>query len=111
MPGLERDPKSETPEARAMRDEIGQILHSAVDALPEDYRVVFVLREMQELSTSETAECLGITTKTVKVRLHRARAFLRRALFRQTHTESLYPFHLSRCDRVVAGVFARIAPV
>jgi len=51
-------PTSETPEAQAMRAQLGRILRAAVDALPEQYRSVFVLREVEHLSTAETAECL-----------------------------------------------------
>jgi len=98
------------PEDLASARELGALLERAVDALPDIYRVVFVLREAEGLSTSDTAASLGITEELVKVRLHRARAELRRWLDERVGavTRDLYGFHLSRCDRVVAAVLARI---
>lgn len=75
-----RQSESETPEAQAMRGQLGQMLEAAVDGLPEAYRSVFVLREVEQLSTSETAECLELSEEAVKTRLHRSRALLRREL-------------------------------
>jgi RNA polymerase sigma-70 factor (ECF subfamily) len=102
---------AETPETEAIRGEIGQMLQDAIDSLPEAYRAVFVLRQVEQLSTSETAECLDVTEETVKIRLHRSRAFLRRALedrLGSTVTEA-YAFMGTRCDRIVARVLARIS--
>ena len=72
---------------------------------------MFVLRQVQELSVEETAQCLDIKPETVKTRLHRARALLRRALFEQIDPvlPQALPFHVPRCDRVVSAVLARIA--
>ena len=86
------------------------MLESAVDGLPEHHRIVFTLREIEGLSTAETAECLGISEENVKTRLHRARALLRDDLFARTGaaTSGAFQFHLSRCDRVVAGVLEKI---
>jgi RNA polymerase sigma-70 factor (ECF subfamily) len=84
-------------------------LETAIDALPETYRSVFVLREVEELSTKETAECLDLSEETVKVRLHRARALVyQRFSTVLAQRRKAFQFHLSRCDRVVAGVFKRI---
>jgi len=105
-----RQAGSETPEAQAIRGQLGQMLQSAVDALPESYRSVFVLREVEQLSTIETAECLGLSEEAVKTRLHRSRALLRRELAGRmgpaiTHA---YAFLGPRCDRTVARVMERI---
>lgn len=99
-----------TPEHQAHDRELQVLLEAAVDALPERYRLVFVLREVEELDTAETAGCLDITEETVKTRLHRARALLRKELFARAGATSAeaFQFHLSRCDRVVAAVMARI---
>ncbi len=88
-----------SPEREASNAELRERLDAAVDALPVLYRSVFVLREIEGLSTAETADSLGVTTKTVKIRLHRARAFLR---------QELYAFHAVRCARVVAAVMTRL---
>jgi RNA polymerase sigma-70 factor (ECF subfamily) len=101
---------AETPEALAIRSQVGDILQAAMDALPEVYRSVFVFREVEQLNTIETAECLGVSEEAVKTRLHRARALLRRELQTRvgpavTHT---YSFMGVRCDRTVARVLDRI---
>ena len=100
----------ETPEAQAIRAQLGQILQTAVDTLPETYRSVFVLREVEQLSTIETAECLGLSQEAVKTRLHRSRALLRRELADRMGpaVAEAYAFLGSRCDRTVARVMERI---
>jgi RNA polymerase sigma-70 factor (ECF subfamily) len=74
------DVKKPDPEQRAIGAELKQAVECAVDRLPETYRSVFVLREVEELSTAETAECLSLSEEAVKTRLHRSRAMLRRDL-------------------------------
>jgi RNA polymerase sigma-70 factor, ECF subfamily len=102
--------RADNPEKQAMRGELGIALRSAVDALPESYRLVFMLREVEELSTTETAECLSLSEEAVKTRLHRSRAMLRHALQPRIGTviAQAYAFLGSRCDRTVAGVLARL---
>lgn len=98
------------PEQQAIARDLRSALEAAVAALPESFRTILVLRDVEGLSTAETAECLGIGEPLVKTRLHRARAALRRQMesrARAVLAES-FPFHLSRCDRVVAGALARI---
>ncbi len=98
------------PEQRAIQRDLQALLETAIDALPESFRSVLVLREVEGLSTAETAESLGISEALVKTRLHRARAALRQNLESRTRATlaGSYSFHLSRCNRVVAAVFARI---
>jgi RNA polymerase sigma-70 factor, ECF subfamily len=98
------------PEDRAANRELAAALAAAVDSLPESHRAVFVLRHVEGLSTAETAEVLGLTQPNVKVRLHRARASLRAELERRLGGEvpRLWSFAGERCDRVVAGVLARL---
>jgi len=102
--------RDRNPEDEALCRELRGILESSFDALPEIYRSVFLLREVEAASTTEAAECLGITEDTVKTRLHRARALLRHELFERAGLTAaeLFPLHLSRCDRVLAGVFAQL---
>ena len=101
---------ADDPEKQAMRDELGQVLQSAVDGLPETYRSVFVLREVEQLSTVETAQCLSLSEEAVKTRLHRSRALLRRDLETRMGPAVVetYAFMGHRCDRVVATVMERI---
>lgn len=98
------------PQEVASGRELTALLEQAVDALPEAARVVFVLREVEGLSGAETAAALDTTEGAVKVRLHRARAALRRELEARAAgaVRELFAFHASRCDRVVARVLARI---
>jgi len=99
-----------TPETQAIRGQLGQMLQDAVDALPETYRSVFVLREVEQLSTQETAECMGLSEEAVKTRLHRSRALLRRDLEDRIGPAiaDAYSFLGDRCDRTVARVLKRI---
>ena len=96
-----------TPEQHAYDRELAAVLEKAVLSLSEQHRLVFMLRDVEELSTEETAHCLNLTEENVKVRLHRARAGLRKKLYQSlggTTTRS-FQFHAMRCDRVVNNVF------
>jgi len=101
------------PERQAYAGELRRVLEDAVDALPETYRTVFMLRDIEGLSTSETGEGLGLGEEAVKTRLHRARAMIRRAVTERIGavTPGVFQFEAPRCDRVVAAVFARIGVV
>ena len=99
-----------SPERMAGDHELRALLESAVDELPEQFRVVFVLRAVEEMNVAETAEALDIPEDTVKTRLHRARALLEKSILNRTQASvpTLLGFHLSRCDRVSQGVLRRI---
>jgi RNA polymerase sigma-70 factor, ECF subfamily len=105
VPALTRSPEEATTDVENRR-----LLTDAIDALPEHFRTVFVLRQVQELSVEETACCLDLPAATVKTRLHRARALLRRHLLAELEPagREALPFEAPRCDRVVAAVLARI---
>lgn len=107
MPSSQRSPEEQTFDA-----ETRALLESAVDSLPSDYRAVLMMRDIEGMSTSETAECLNITDENVKVRLFRARAMIRRQLFQRVGAASSEAFQFlgARCDRVVERVFGRIVP-
>ena len=98
------------PERQAFGRELAGLIEAAVDELPDGCREVFVLREVQGLSTRETAESLGVSEEVVKTRLSRARAALRRDLFERAGlaAPNAFSFGQSRCDRVVAAVLARL---
>jgi RNA polymerase sigma-70 factor (ECF subfamily) len=97
------------PERQAYAQELRRVLESAVDTLPDTYRTVFMLRDIEGLSTSEAAAGLGLGDEAVKTRLHRARAMVRRAItLRIGEVAGAFPFEAPRCDRVVAAVLARI---
>jgi RNA polymerase sigma-70 factor (ECF subfamily) len=88
-------------------------LEQAVDALPEMYRTVFMLRDIGGLSTTETGEGLGIGDEAVKTRLHRARAMVRSAVTARLGEQlpTAFQFQAPRCDRVVASVLAQICAI
>ena len=97
------------PEQAALARELRQGLEATIDSLADTYRPVFVLREVEGLSTAETAQALGLSEEVVKTRLHRARAMLREALTRDgRHPDQLFRFGFERCDRVVAAVLGRL---
>jgi RNA polymerase sigma-70 factor (ECF subfamily) len=98
------------PEQQTLVSEVRRALESAIETLPEAHRCVFVLREVEGLSTLETADCLGVSADVVKTRMYRARQRLKSELLRRADLAApqLFSFHLSRCDRVVAGVFRRL---
>jgi RNA polymerase sigma-70 factor, ECF subfamily len=104
------DTVSPDPETQAYAGELRGLLETAIDRLPDGAREVFVLREVQGLSTAETSDVLGIREDAVKARLSRARLALRRDLLARLGSlgPSAFAFHQTRCDRVVAAVFARI---
>lgn len=100
----------ESPEHLTSDRELRALMEEAVDGLPVGFRSVFMLRAVEQLSVTETAEALGIPEETVKTRLHRARGLLKTALTERigTAVPALFDFHLSRCDRVVSGVLERL---
>jgi RNA polymerase sigma-70 factor, ECF subfamily len=110
--GTDGEPASDQPNPERMvaSSELRRLLEAAVDALPDDFRTVFVLREVEGLSTAETAACLAIRPETVKTRLHRARLQLQETLGQQLLASSptLFGFDGGRCDRVVGQVLARL---
>lgn len=104
----ETDYHSETPLKGLMNSELKTILEKSIAGLPEKYRLVFVMREIEEMSIDETMATLSLTESTVKVRLNRAKEMLRNNL--SNYYRSLEPddFHLSRCDRVVNYVMTQV---
>jgi RNA polymerase sigma-70 factor (ECF subfamily) len=98
------------PERQAFTGELRDLLEWAIDTLPDGSREVFVLRDVEGLSTAETAASLGVSEDVVKTRLSRARGALRQALLSRTGAVApeAFRFERPRCDRVVAAVMARI---
>ncbi len=101
---------AETPEANAARMQIRHLIEQAVDDLPEGFRVVFVMRDVEDWSILETAAFLDIKPETVKTRLHRARRLLRTALDEKIGAgmKGAFPFLGARCERMTAAVLARL---
>jgi RNA polymerase sigma-70 factor (ECF subfamily) len=102
--------RPEQPEVAVARAEARRMLERQIDALPDAFRTVFVLRALEEMSVEETAQCLDIPQATVRSRFFRARGLLREALAREIDFvyETAFSFDGARCDRIVAGTLDRI---
>lgn len=94
-----------------MQKEMKEMMQEAILQLPVKYRTVFICREVELLSTEQTASCLDITTQNVKVRLLRAKAMIRKQLLESLAGQELFEFFAPRCDRVVREVTKRISNI
>jgi RNA polymerase sigma-70 factor (ECF subfamily) len=109
MADFSRGPAGD-PERTAAGREFGHLVEQAIDGLPDIYRSVLILREVEGMSTEETASVLDVEVDVVKTRLHRARASLREAIEDRVgeQMKNAYTFGNERCDRVVAAVLAQL---
>jgi RNA polymerase sigma-70 factor (ECF subfamily) len=100
------------PEQSAMRAQIREIMEKRIDLLPEDYRTVFVLRAVEEMSVEDVAQVLDIPQATVRSRFFRARGLLRESLASEMDTAvgEVFAFDGARCDRMIANVLKRLPP-
>jgi len=107
---LMRGQETEQPEQAAERSQLRRLIEKRIDDLPEAFRIVFVLRALEELSVEETAACLNIPDATVRTRYFRAKGLLRESLSRDLDVllEGAFSFDGARCDRIVAGVLSRL---
>jgi RNA polymerase sigma-70 factor (ECF subfamily) len=105
------DTREAGPERSALNSQVRRLIERGIDALPDMYRTVFVLRAVHEMSVAETSEALGLPEPTVRTRFFRARALLRSSLEADMDEAmaSIFGFDGERCDRIVAGVLARLA--
>jgi RNA polymerase sigma-70 factor, ECF subfamily len=101
---------SPDPEQKASVAELRLLLEEAVLGLPDRYRSVVMMRDVEQLSTSETAAALDLSEENVKVRLHRGHAMMRGWLYARVgeNGKNAFPFMGARCDCVVVEVFARL---
>lgn len=108
FPGLDQNPN---PEMAAAHAEIRRLLEHAIDGLPDSFRLVFVMRDIEDMSIEETAANLDIRPETVKTRLHRARKLLRQNLDEKLAgvLRDTFPFLGARCARITDLVAARLA--
>jgi RNA polymerase sigma factor (sigma-70 family) len=96
------------PETESLKKELKIYLEATITQLPEKYRSIFIMREIEKMSIAETCEALDISESNVKIRLSRAKEMLRNSLMSTYPTGELYEFNLVRCDRIAANVLARI---
>ncbi len=99
----------ETPDRALLRAEMRELLERKIDALPQDFRTVFVMRAIEELSVEETAASLGIPEATVRSRHFRARSLLRESIAQALDLaeRDVFAFDGARCDRIVQQVLQR----
>lgn len=99
-----------TPEQNVARGELRRLLETAIDALPDAYRMVFIMCGVEEMSVAETADCLDVEPATVKTRYHRARKILQQQLSGLVDSTAgeAFSFDGVRCDRIVSGVLRRL---
>ena len=116
LPPMESEPVDDRPPIadpprEVARGEVRRLVEARIDALPEAFRTVFVLRAVEEMTVEETAESLGIPEATVRTRFFRARAMLREAIAREVDfaVEDAFGFAGERCERITAAVLARLA--
>ncbi|AKQ47506.1 RNA polymerase subunit sigma24 [Rufibacter radiotolerans] len=96
------------PENMAIRDEVKKLLEKAISSIPDKYRIVYVLREVEGLSLNEVVACLGLSESNVKVRLHRAKALLKESLYHHSIRKEVFKFGTHRCDALVARIMATL---
>jgi RNA polymerase sigma-70 factor, ECF subfamily len=103
--------QTDSPERSAMRAQARALLEQSLDALPEAFRTVFVLRAVEEMSGEEVAASLGIPEATVRTRFFRARSMLRASLADRFDVAvgDAFSFDGTRCDRIVAKVLSRLS--
>lgn len=102
-------PPDDTPDRALMRAELRELLERKIDELPQDFRTVFVMRAVEELSVEETAQCLAIPEATVRSRHFRARSILRESIAQEMDVaeRGVFDFDGERCDRIVTGALQR----
>jgi RNA polymerase sigma-70 factor (ECF subfamily) len=91
-----------------INNELNQIIENSLEKVPEDYRMVFSMREINGLNVAETAEMLNITPSNVKVRLNRAKTMLRKEIEKVYSAEELFEFHAVYCDAMVKKVMGEL---
>jgi len=101
------------PESALSRAQVRRRLEQAIDTLPPDFRTVFILREIEDMSGADVARQLSIPEATAKTRLHRARALLRKELAKDFGAvlSEVFPFDGARCNRMIEQVLRRIGRV
>lgn len=109
-PGSATMPRPPSPEAAAARQQIRRLVEQAIDDLPAPFRVVFMMRIVEQMSIGETAATLDIPVATAKTRLHRANQQLRAALGAEFAAmfDGAFPFGGARCERLTQAVLDRL---
>ena len=102
------DKNQMNPEKQMIQHETSMLVEKAMDGIPEKYRIVYMLREVEGMENSQISACLGLTESNVKVRFHRARKLLKGMLYKLSSEKEVFEFGESHCDRVVDYVMDHI---
>lgn len=105
---IEMPVSTDDPEKETIYNENKYLLETAIDAIDENYRIVYVLKEIEGMSIKKIGACLQLTEPNVKVKLHRAKKMIKSELLRITKNTSIFEFGDSRCDRIVELVMHKI---
>ena len=97
-----------SPEHIVLRQEAKQLLEKAIDSIPEKYRIIYTLREVEGMPVSEITQCLDLSESNVKVRLHRAKAMLKERLLTLSEPQEVFEFGNKRCDSLVNRVLSAL---
>ena len=103
-----QDEKQPGPAHKMMRKEAKEILEKAIDNLDEKYRSIYIMREVEEMSIAEIADCTDLSISNVKVRLHRAKGMIKENLYELSYSNELFEFGFSKCDNLVERVLNSI---
>ncbi|MCW3071286.1 MAG: polymerase sigma factor, sigma-70 family [Bacteroidetes bacterium] len=99
---------NQNPETNILGKELKRVLERNIESLPEKYKVVFLMREVEQMSIEETSLALELSIANVKIRLNRAKVMLRESLAELYPVKEAFEFNLVRCNRIAACVLSRI---
>ncbi len=102
------DNKQLNPQDKMIRNEAKQMLENAIDSLDEKYKIVYIMKEVEEMSLKEISVVLDLTIANVKIRLHRSKEMLKEKLFEVANDKNIFEFGFSRCDRITEYVMKMI---
>lgn len=102
------DKRQLNPQDRMIRKEAKELLENAIDHLDIKYKIVYMMKEVEEMSLKEIAVALDLTLSNVKVRLHRAKEMLKDELFELSSEKAIFEFGFGRCDRITEHVMNNI---
>jgi len=105
------DTSAMNPENNTIYKESTAFLENAVDTLPQKYKIVYILREVEGMEIQEISKSLDLTPSNVKVRLFRARNMIKDYIFTATNTKNIFEFGNRKCDRLVGLVLKRVKEI
>lgn len=103
-----QDYKNSNPQDKMIEREMKYTLEKAIDSLDVKYREVYILKEIEEMSSKEVAEALEISVANVKIRVHRAKAMLKETIYELSNEKTVFEFGFSRCDRITEYVMSSL---